>query len=642
MDDIEPRRIMHYRGDVIEVVTNDSSNFTPLTPPTVYDQRKGASDAGAAATVPGTARPRPGNSSPLMNKSHFLTPSPLQNDQPVFLSPSPSSLPAPSAAVLLQTRTTQRPFSPSQDYSPASSPSPESDFEIVDEVTPVTNSFAKKVSVSNSLRQLVEKSNGTYDEETQKITLTLVSSSDSRQFFEKLVKDAKKTKELDLTLDYNFNAADSENLVDNVYNTGVTILRLDLKGTWEEQPEQIRKGDNPKYYKIHTLLWNKNLKGLILENATHFGLRTNFPTINMLYSGLRLLHLLIKIESSSESQLCALLIACPNLYDLRLGNFQTPGQMHLKMELVIGKLKKLRTLHIYNTTYSSVIPAKDNSNPRWKTMPQSNKPIRNIVRTGRGVNQPQLQEVIGRSAGIIEILMLQYPKIPSLPLELCTLASIGQPYTKLTHLDLQVVLSTKALARLRKTLPQLSLTHLGVNSHSKELLQYVKFETLESISLTDLSEADLRRFRSESFMNFASWKLKTIHLRNIHNIQTLRILLSHPMRRIFLIRPSLESLRMTLANLDFSELEVLSILSSEYDWVTEAILAIQAPKFNNRMKVELCQPAVRVKSDIYDENIRPLVGFKQKLARRRVEILSIFLQQERYIQAILPAPSLAK
>ncbi|KAF9149340.1 hypothetical protein BG015_008869 [Linnemannia schmuckeri] len=640
---IEPRRIMHYPGDVIEVVTNDSSDFTLLTPPTVHVQGKGASNHGAAATVPGTTRSRPDNSSPLMNKTHGLTSPPLLNDQPVFSSPSPSSLPAPSPAVLSQTRTTQRPLSPPpQHYSPASSPSPEPDFEFVDEATPVTNSFAKKVFVSNNLRQLVEKSNGTYDEEAQKITLSLVSSSDSRQFFEKLVKDAKKTKELDVTLDYNFNAADSENLVNRVYKTDVAFLRLDLKGTWEEQPEQIRKGDNPKYYKLHTLLWNKKLKGLILENATYFGLRTNFPPINMLYSNLRLLHFLIKIESSSESQLCALLIACPNLYDLRLGNFQTPGETHLKMELVIGKLKKLRTLHIYNTTYSSIISAKDKANPRWKTIPQSDKPIKNIVRTGCGVNQPQLQEVIGRSAGIIEVLMLQYPKIPSEPLELRPSASIGQPYFKLTHLDLQVVLSTKSLSRLRQTLPQLSLTHLGVNSHSKELLQYVKFETLKSISLTDLSEADLRRFRSESLMNFKSWKLKTIRLHNIHNIQALRILLSRPMRRIFLSQPSLESLRMTLGNLDFSELEVLSIRSFEYDWVTEAILANKAAKFNNRMKVELCVPAREAMSDIYDENVRPLVGSKLRLARGRVEILSVFLQQERYIQAILPAYSLAK
>ncbi|KAG0060944.1 hypothetical protein BGZ90_003808, partial [Linnemannia elongata] len=506
--------------------------------------------------------------------------------------------------------------------------------------TVVTNPIPKMISVSNDLRHLIENSNGTLDEETGKIALTLTSSAALKQFFKKLVKDAKKTRQLDVTLDYNFGASDSEHLVNKIYKTDIALLRLDLKGTWDEQPEQVKESLNFKYHKIHTLLWDKNLKGLILENATYFGLRANLPPAHKLYSSLRLLHFLTKIEPSSESHLCKLLLACPNLHDLRLGNFQIRGQMHPKMEVVIGNLKKLKTLHIYNTTYSPDIPEEDKTNHRWKTIPQNDKPIKNIVRTGHGVNQARLQVVIGRSAGVIEVLMLQYPMVPGRPLELRASDTIVQPYSKLTHLDLQVFLSPSSLAILRQTLPQLNLIHLGINSYSKELLNHVKFETLESISLTGLSEADLNRIRGESLKNFASWKLKTIRLRDIHNIQALMFLLALPMRRIFLSKPSLESLKETLAHLDFSELEVLSILTSEYDWSTEGILATQAEKFNDRMKVELCRPFGEFKSDIYDENARPLVATKHKLARERVEVLSIFLQHERYMQAILPAHSI--
>lgn len=657
---------MHYPGDIIEVVTDTYSEYTPLSPPTIHIQGMASPNISAAAIAPGLVSPRPLSSVPPMSKAQVLTSPLLPSNQPVFTPPLPSSLPAPSPGLFAQPRTTQRSPSPPQHHTPTAFPSPEPDFEFVEEVTAVTNSVAKtevtadtdsiakkkdtavtnstanKVSFSNELRQLIKKSNGTFDEEAAKIALTLTSSTDLKQFFKKLVKDAKKTRELDVTLDYDFVAIDSENMVNKIYKTDIALLRLDLKGTWDEQPEQVKESLNLKYHKIHTLLWNKSLKGLILENATYFGLRANLPHCHTLYSGLRLFHFLMKIESSTESQLCKLLLACPNLHDLRLGNFQTQGEMHPKLEVVIGNLKKLKTLHIYNTIYNPDIPEEDKTNHRWKTIPQSDRPIRNIVRTGHGVNQARLQAVIGRSAGVIEVLMLQYPKIPSRPLELRASDTVYQPYTKLTHLDLQVVLSPNSLAILRQTLPHLNLTHLGVNSHSKELLNHVKFETLESISLTDLSEADLSRFRSESLRNFASWKLKTIRLREIHNIDALMFLLALPMRRIFLSKPSLASLKETFAHLDFSELEVLSILTPEYDWSTEAILASQAAKFNDRMKVELCRPYHEIKSDIYDENARPLVGTNQRLARGRVEILSIFLQHERYIQAILPAHSVGK
>lgn len=657
---------MHYPGDIIEVVTNASSEYILLSPPTTYIQKVASPNIAPATLVPGIAGPPPRSS------GQVLTSSPLQSNQPIFSSPPPpSSLPVPSPGLFAQQRTTQRPPSPPQHHSPASPLSPESDFEFVEEVTAITNPIAEeetavtssiakkeetnpitmkegtdsipnKVPISNELQQLIKKSNGTYDDVAEKITLTLTSSADLRKFFKKLVKDAKKTKELDVTLDYDFGAVDSENMVNKIYKTDIAILRLDLKGTWGEQPEQIKESLNFKYHKIHTLLWNKSLKGLILENATYFGLRANLPPAHTLYSGLRLLHFLIKIESSTESQLCKLLLACPNLNELRLGNFQTQGEIHPRMEVAIGNLKKLKTLHIYNTIYNPDIPEEDKVKDRWKTIPQSDKPIKNIVRTGHGVNQARLQAVIARSAGVIEVLMLQYPKIPTRPLELRALGTIGQPYGKLTHLDLQVVLSPNSLTILRQTLPQLNLTHLGVNSHSKELLKHVKFETLESISLTDLNEADLSRFISESLRNFSSWKLKTIRLREINNIQVLMFLLALPMRRIFFSKPSLESLKEILAHLDFSELEVLSILTPEYDWSTEAILASQAAKFNDRMKVEICRPYSEIKSDIYGENARPLVGTDQKLARERVEILSIFLQHERYIQAILPAHSVGK
>lgn len=612
--------------------------------------------AATAATVPGSVHPRPVSSGHPANKAPILTSPPLHNKQtPSPLSP-PHSSPPPSvpsaAAVSPQTKDTQKPLPTHQTRLAASSPSPEPDFEFVEKASVGAESLPKKVPLSIDLRQLVKKCNGIYDEKAQKITLTLTSPLFFKQFFEKLVKEGKGTKELDIALAFDFGPYHSMTLVNRVYKTDVALLRLDLKGTWEEQPKQAKKGDESKYFQIHTLLWNKTLKGLILENATHFGARTNLPPKNNIYSNLRLLHLLFKIEPSSEAHICTIIGACPNLHDLRVGNFQDPGEMHPKMEQVIGNLKKLKILHIYNTTFRSAIPAEDKACPRWKTIPQSDKPIKNIVRTGRGVNQARLQEVIGRSACVIEVLMLQYPNFPNLPLELRAAAMspsnplaqkiVGQPYAKLTHLDLQVILSSESQARLRQTLPRLNLTHLGVNANTKDLLQYVKFETLESISLTDLSEADANHFRSESLEDGAFWNLKVIRLRNIHNIQALKFLLSLPMRRIFLSEPKLECLKETLANLDFSELEVLSILTSEYDWSTEAILAIQADKFNNRMKVELGRPAREEQSDIYDENFRPLVGTKQKLARGLVEILPVYVQHERYIQAILPAHSITK
>ncbi|KAG0272707.1 hypothetical protein BGZ95_011508 [Linnemannia exigua] len=560
---------------------------------------------------------------------------------------------------------THRPFATLQNRTPTSTSSPEPDYEREEDVISTTNTLAKKLKLSNDLRQLVENANGTYDEDTQKISLTLTSSSNSSRFFEMLVKDGRELKELDVALAWDFDATDNENLVTRIYKTEITLLRMDLRGNWDDN--RARKEGKLKYGNLHTLLWNKTLKGIVFENATYFGLRTDLPLKNKLYSNLRLLHFLVKIEPTSETQICTLVGACPNLLDLRLGTSHARGEMHPKMERIIGNLKKLKALHIYNTSYSTVIPEEDEASPRWKTIPQSDKPVKEIVRTGKSIQQPHLQELIGRSCGTLEVLMLQFPKNDGKFFELHTSASghgsfsssrpstpksvsyptaqrfIGQPYARLTHLDLQVALSYESLPALRRVLPQLSLTHLGVDCASKDLLKFTKFETLESISLKGLSDTDLDGLRIASLKEGKSWKLNTIRLRNINNIQALQFLLSLPMKRVYLSEPSHESLKETLAHLDFSILEVLSIYTPEYDWSTEAILASQADSFNHRMKVDLGVPIGREqKNGVYDKKVRPLVGTEERLARERVEILPVFLQHGYYIQAILPPYSITK
>ncbi|KAG0377501.1 hypothetical protein BGX24_005972 [Mortierella sp. AD032] len=612
------------------------------------------------------------------NNLPVLTPPPQQNDRPIHsppLSPAPQIQPralsppntrdAVGPVGFIPENRTNHPFTTIQNRTPTSTSSPEPNCESEEEVIAITNTCAKKFKLSTALRQQVENSNGTYDEDAQKISLTLTSSLHSRRFFQTLSKEGRELKELDVALAWDFGAADNENLVTRIYKTAVTILRMDLRGNWDDN--RARKDGKLKYGNLHTLLWNKTLKGIVFENATYFGLRTDLPLKNTLYSNLRLLHFLVKIEPTSETQIHTLIGACPNLLDLRLGTSHAQGDMHPRLEKVIGNLKKLKALHIYNTTYSEVIPEEDKAHQRWMTIPQSDKPVKEIVRTGKIVNQPHLQELIGRSCVAIEVLMLQFPKVQGKFFELRTSGSgygsfssskpstpksasfpnakrpIGQPYASLTHLDIQVVLSNESLFTLRRVLPQLSLIHLGVDLASKDLLKFIKFETLESISLKGLSETDLDGLRIASLKDGKSWKLNTIRLRNVSNIQTLQFLLSLPMRRVYLSDPSHESLKETLAHLDFSILEVLSIYTPEYDWSTEAILVSQADRFNHRMKVDLGVPLRREqRSDVYNENIRPLVGTEERLARGRVEILPVFLQHGRYIQSILPPYSVTK
>ncbi|KAF9129800.1 hypothetical protein BGW39_003800 [Mortierella sp. 14UC] len=670
---IEPKRIMHYPGDIIEVITN-KPEYTPLTPPMVHIHTTTISNPGVSGTYPSRAT----SSAAHSNTMPVLTPPPPphHHDQRAYSAPSPpapqtqtraftapNAKPAVAPAGFIPQHRTQGSFSALQNYTPTSTSPPESEYG-QEEISAITNT-SKKMTFSPALRRLVDNANGSYDEDTQKISLTLTSSLHSRQFFGTLVREGRELKELDVALAWDFNAFDNEYMVTSTYRTEIAILRLDLRGTWDDN--LARKGNKLKYGNLHTLLWNKTLKGLVFKNATYFGPRTNMPLKNKLYSNLRLLHFLVKIEPTSESQICTLIGACPNLLDLRLGTFLARGEMHPRMERVIGNLKKLKALHIYNTAYSSTTSEDDEAYPRWRTIPQSDKPAREIVRTGISVNQPHLQELIGRSCTMLEVLLLQYPMIQGHPLELRTSAftngsfssfgslypknasnptahkALGQPYTNLTHLDLQVVLSTDALSTLRQVVPQLSLTHLGVDGASKDLLHDVKYEILESISLTGLADSDLFELKKASLKGGKSWKLHTIRLRNIINITTLQFLLSLPMKRIFLSDPSLESLKETLANLDLSILEVLSIFTPEYDWSTEAILANQAAKFNTRMKVELAFPITReLRTEVYDKNIRPMVGTKQRLARERVEILPVFLQHERYIQGILPPYSVTK
>ncbi|KAF9900740.1 hypothetical protein EC991_006932 [Linnemannia zychae] len=548
---------------------------------------------------------------------------------------------------------------------PAPTHSPKSNVEPVRVVSPTTGLPTKKGFINKSFINQI-KALGNYDEERQLATLKLANSELANTFFGKLAaKSRAGVKELNITFGWTYNSTDSQLLVSSLEKSEVAFLHWDLDGSIELSREEILSESKPKYYPVHQLFSNKNLRGISFKNAFHLRTRSAFPERIEYAEQLQLFHFLDKIDGENQAQLVTILEACPNLVDLRLGTFAKKGSMNSTLDRAICSLKSLQVLHVYNTGLMEDTLEKGVKNNASKFMKKPSRittPLRELIRTGVNLNQSQIQDTIGRSCAALEVLMLKYPKMDNSPLVLRTSATNEPsrpvtpktalatpapggppscPFSKLTHLDFQVVLSTESLILMRGVLPGLRLTHLGVNASSKELLNYIHYSCLESISLEELKEEDMKDFAKEAAKAGANWKIKTVRLRKIDNVRTFRYLLKCPMKRLFFSDISPELLKRTLASLNFSELEVLAIYSPEYDWSTEAILAGQATKFNGNLKVELALPEHALRGDIYTPDTRS-DATEGRLARDIVDIIPAFLQHERYVQSILPAHSVAK
>jgi hypothetical protein len=192
-----------------------------------------------------------------------------------------------------------------------------------------------------SFLKLLRKNCGEYDPFLRKATITLTSSTDAKTFFDTLATRVSAVDELDVVLDWSYWTSDLELLVKAVFQSSIKNLKLDLRDPVDNKVSKLggRLFSKNKYQPLLDLLSNKHLQGLSISGAGQFGLRTaDFPVIHT-YSSLRSFHFLHRFGTAEQISLIKILTCCPNLADLRLGDYIYWSKIQQDLAAVIVAMK---------------------------------------------------------------------------------------------------------------------------------------------------------------------------------------------------------------------------------------------------------------------------------------------------------------
>ncbi|KAF9906063.1 hypothetical protein EC991_001071 [Linnemannia zychae] len=457
-----------------------------------------------------------------------------------------------------------------------------------------------------SFLNMLRDNDGEYDPFLRKVTITLTSSAAAKTFFDTLP--------LDVVFDWSFWPSDLEFLVKAIFQSTVKNLELDLKDSVDDKVSKlgIRIFSKNKYQPLLDLLCNKRLQGLSISGAGQFGLRiSDFPAIQN-FSSLRNFHFLHRFRTAEQQALMKILTFCPNLADLRLGDFIYWSKIRQELAAVIAAMTHLRTLHLYGVRtesggYISGILSAFATRGCLKEL---------VCYVGR-VNERELSEAIRSLPRTLEVLVVEQVQTPLLDLVLVVPAAsvagesrystpfnpgllqapssptlLSAPFSRLTHLDLNAQLTPISIDFLASALMDLNLVHLGITSHTKDLLSHVNFNTLRSISLLKFEEADLSPlFDYTRSCTSHQCQLETLSLLlcNFASIWPIASLLSTlALKRLQLSLLSSTELKAVLDALNISRLEVLMLVRCQYDWTTEEILAVKRAKFTRQLMLRLC------------------------------------------------------
>ncbi|KAG0370286.1 hypothetical protein BGX24_002065 [Mortierella sp. AD032] len=345
-----------------------------------------------------------------------------------------------------------------------------------------------------------------------------------------------------------------------------------------------------------------------------------------------------------------ILILCPNLVDLKLGDYIIWSKICPDLTAVIAAMTQLRSLHLYRIQtesggfISGILSALAMSGS-----------LRELVCYAGRINERELSEAIRSLSRTLEVLVVEQvqtpfldlfpvvatptvtgftnlnvfvPELPSSspPPPLSPSTSLSNPFSRLTHLDLNAELAPTSLEFFTSALMGLNLFHLGLTSHTKVLLSHVNLNTLRSISLFKFEQLDLK-----PLFDFI------ISFNNTDNqcqLETLSLLLcgyssSWPnaplltLKRLQLSRLCRTELMAFLSALNLSRLEVLMLVQCQYDWTTEEILAAKRVNFTQQLMVHLCLSDEDLVEGIQKADSRAKEDTEAKLAARRVRFYSL-------------------
>ncbi|KAG0311923.1 hypothetical protein BGZ97_011553 [Linnemannia gamsii] len=459
-----------------------------------------------------------------------------------------------------------------------------------------------------SFVQSVEATGGRYDWHFRIVTITLKTPIAAKEFLKRLVNDGSTIHELHITYSWDFLSSDLSYLVDKISQSHVKVLHLDLDDSegsltpWESFG--IGRG---KYYPLLGLFSNKKLRAVHFAGLSLLGSRTPDLSSSQMASSLRSFHFFGAIRLEDDNRIARIVSSCTRLVDLRLGSGSHTGHLGQKLHTAICSLKELQSLHLQCMYRSFDL---DSTSPTAISTPRKMKEIvgSTVVFDGR-----LLEETVQNSLSMLEVLVLEshslyqhhFAMVPEpksgcqgpMPYELPSLGvySATTIFSKLTHIDLFVRLTTRSLFALRTALPFLRLIHFGSVHYTHDLLKHVNFVTLKSLSIGIMRDTDLQPLQDAFIEKGVPCQIESLKLEYYHQVDFLhpQILRTIPLRRLHLNHVEDEQrLCQLLEAVNFSQLQVLSIYKCKYSKAAEAILSRRKGEFPKGLTVQLEESSI--------------------------------------------------
>ncbi|KAF9089476.1 hypothetical protein BGX29_012034, partial [Mortierella sp. GBA35] len=503
-----------------------------------------------------------------------------------------------------------------------------------------------------SFVQSVETAGGVYDAHLRDITISLKSSTSAKDFFRRLISQAPAVEALNVTLDWKFGSSDLVMLVEMLSKSSVKSFKLDLKDdpTSNATFASLRPGKG-RYHSLLSLLSSKNLRSLEFSSLHLLGSRTSNLPFDHGVSWLQSFHFNGKITKEEDrSRLVNILSYCPGLIDLRLIHQGTDDWMDADLSCAIYSLKKLQRLYVFGWTEDISTSAENGP---------SSDPVslKEIVCGAKTLNNHIMQEVVRRSSTILEVLVLlsyfgtncvnltppslqsdiSHPTRPSPPPD--PLAS-QSPYSRLTHLDLQVDLTSPSLEFLSSVLPRLNLIHFACDVCTLELLKHCNYTTLKSLSISHTDNADLQPLLDVVDDPQGACQIHSLRLHIARRVAKplAHIIKTIPLKRLYLSDLDYVTLSDIMEGINLSKLQVLSIRDIFYSQEIETKLARRSYEFTESFAVELddvCEFNYANKGGVN----RITKGSSTALASHRVKLMGVVSKAEhhyQFLQSTLP------
>ncbi|KAG0199890.1 hypothetical protein BGX33_011322, partial [Mortierella sp. NVP41] len=408
-----------------------------------------------------------------------------------------------------------------------------------------------------------------------------------------------------------FRSADLVMMVEMLSKTNIKIFNLDpndvVDGVAVKRWSDSRKG---RYHSLLALLSNKNLRSLLFSNFYLLGSRTSNLPSSYTPSWLQSFQFYGYVSKEDRSRLANILSHCPGLIDLRLIPQGTDDWMDVDLSRAIYSLKKLQRLHIFVVQRSNTILEVLVLFSYFSTYNNFN------------LTPPSLQSDIS------------HPTRPSPPPD--PLAS-QSPYSRLTHLDLQVDLTSPSLEFLSSVLPRLNLIHFASDVCTLQLLKHCSYATLKSLSISHTDKADLQPLLD--IVNDPQGACQ-IHSLRLHIARRVAKPLAHiirtiPLKRLYLSDLDYATLSEIMGGINLSKLQVLSIRNVFYRREIETELALRSDEFTESFVMELdinCEISYAGNGGA----IRTTKGSSTALASHRVRLMGIVSNAEHHYQFLQP------